>query len=1193
MTLLQLTKLTVSSHHFMKHEALESLLLAFFKVKKIHEHVSDSEMLQLAKDWMDRQMQEMFLDWGQCEEIKELQERIMLLVQQLAMANSKPMPSSFDKVFGDYSETQEVYDVAVGRVIRAAMEGINVYDNGHTIFTFETPGREFLLRVSYIEIYNEVKYDLLEPTGQNLRVREDAQGTYVEGKKEEVVLSPAHALSFIAAGEDRVGEEWIISSDGINFFGTLVELAIPRYLSGRSQIIDKKSLTKKYQREISSLKLELDQFRRGILVGVNPEEIMSLKQKVLLSFYLFIIYHSWAVALIYYGKTGCLEEEEEAKAQDSEANKANSWWTLNRWDGPFSGESEEACGEIEFNSRPMKRFVEQSANDPENSKTHVKLDSALSFSSKNTHTHTRPQVRDRRKKKASMRDLEKQIVESNEASISNTSLADMQQTMMQLMKQIDEKGFELKIRPADNRILQEELQNKCEENKELQERIMLLEQQLAMANQNPMPSSEQHGSKEYIHGLRAKIKIQHIRIGFQLVAFMAISDYDESSVPTCAMSFRFLDLLDSYLLLELCIPSNKDFVLGWVVERISHCFLWVSYKDTLNRPSWNHIETVNHPKVKNGEHNNSVVKERQVLDVSQTTHDVPKEEPLVARLKARMQEIKENMLETEMQILMCVKYVESPMAALLLPCRHFSWYFLMKDHSPAGDTHGKSLASFVSHITPMAYMEKQGQMMLELGRLGGRGAAVDCLDRLRLMQKSDAKKHVSLRRMLLEAQVETYERQLVGAQGYHEAEVFQVSNDDTAVAQRRLNKKKPKENKHILLGWRPPCSQHVKPMLETRPRPSPYAAPCLTANRRTPHRRSRPAPRPPLGVASLRGLLGGGWLVYTRMYEEWGRQTFGCCMDQQQNGLVDETNVKLFSKVRCFLIQSGMSKVFWAGDTTRSTYLVNRSPSSAIRFKKPIDMLRSFGWLASIEQWMLELVLQGVEFEVEPQEDHAYEVEPQGNVDPHELFEYREVSNDAAFVVTAVDKIYAHELLTLIDTVTCEAEILATKGLLDKAKGNVLGMKTIRDHNGNTLRGDCDVEKNGKWSCIYAVGSQEYLMVCTRLDIASADVAAYMTLTEAVKEAIWLKGLIIESGFVLKIVAGIATGARFQLGLELVYFPPHLYNKVVCGPVSNVLRLDLSELDTQSLLGFSLTSTCHRQSGDRERAGDMIQAIDQ
>ncbi|GKB32685.1 hypothetical protein Tco_0872086 [Tanacetum coccineum] len=109
---------------------------------------------------------------------------------------------------------------------------------------------------------------------------------------------------------------------------------------------------------------------------------------------------------------------------------------------------------------------------------------------------------------------------------------------------------------------------------------------------------------------------------------------------------------------------------------------------------------------------------------------------------------------------------------------------------------------------------------------------------------------------------------------------------------------------------------------------------------------------------------------------------------------------------------------------------------------------------------------------------------------------------------------------------------------------------------GGSLSRDCDVEKNGKWSCIYAVGSQEYQMVCTRLDIASEDVgmldkfdrvlqtyvqvfmdydytvgrsitvmAAYMTLTEAAKEAIWLKGLAIESGFMLKIVVCIATGA--------------------------------------------------------------------
>nr|GEZ31631.1 zinc finger, CCHC-type [Tanacetum cinerariifolium] len=197
----------------------------------------------------------------------------------------------------------------------------------------------------------------------------------------------------------------------------------------------------------------------------------------------------------------------------------------------------------------------------------------------------------------------------------------------------------------------------------------------------------------------------------------------------------------------------------------------------------------------------------------------------------------------------------------------------------------------------------------------------------------------------------------------------------------------------------------------------------------------------------------------------------------------------------------------------------------------------------------------------------------------HELFSYREDSNKATFAVAAVDTIYAHESLTFNNTIACEvifkwkarlkddtnaqpyvyvlnngfkncsnnsdgyyweytpgmfihlflyiddmvfscgckAEIWATKGLLNKTKGNVLVMKIIRDQSGNTLRvsqsrfynkklvqtlleghsilslegslsKECDVEKNGRWSCIDSVGSQEYQMVCTRLDIASADV---------------------------------------------------------------------------------------------------------
>lgn len=139
---------------------------------------------------------------------------------------------AFDRVFGPATTTRGVYDAAAQHVVSGAMQGVNgtvfaygVTSSGKThtmhgdqkspgiiplavkdVFSIiqETPTREFLLRVSYLEIYNEVINDLLDPIGQNLRVREDSQsGTYVEGIKEEVVLSPAHALSLIAAGEEH------------------------------------------------------------------------------------------------------------------------------------------------------------------------------------------------------------------------------------------------------------------------------------------------------------------------------------------------------------------------------------------------------------------------------------------------------------------------------------------------------------------------------------------------------------------------------------------------------------------------------------------------------------------------------------------------------------------------------------------------------------------------------------------------------------------------------------------------------------------------------------------------------------------------------------------------------------------------------------------------------------------------------
>ncbi|KAK6776164.1 hypothetical protein RDI58_027165 [Solanum bulbocastanum] len=663
---------------------------------------------------------------------------------------------AFDKVFGPDTSTQDVYEVAARPVVKAAMEGINgtvfaygVTSSGKThtmhgdhispgiiplaikdVFSIiqDTPGCEFLLRVSYLEIYNEVINDLLDPTGQNLRVREDNQGTYVEGIKEEVVLSPGHALSFIAAGE----EHRHIGSNNFNLFSSrshtiftlmiessahgdeydgvvfsqlnLIDLAgsessktettglrrkegsyinkslltlgtvigklsegksshvpyrdskltrlLQTSLSGhghvslictvtpassnmeethntlkfasrakrveiyasRNKIIDEKSLIKKYQREISCLKEELDQLRSGMLVGVNPVELMTLKQQleegqvkmqsrleeeeeakaalmsriqrltklILVSsknsipgylgdvaghqrnhsppeddmvseFYprlnledasYFLIFKRLLVdslvrlydmlsrikylflcidllslfPLLFHQKMdgsmlidGENQKDPSADTSDPKHRRSSCKWNddISQVGNAITESAQEGismsdqmdllveqvkmlAGEIAFSTSTLKRLVEQSVNDPESSQTQIQ--------------NLECEIQEKRKQ---MSMLEQHIVESGKASVANASFVEMQQTLMKLMTQCSEQSFELEIKSADNRILQEQLQNKCLENKELQEKICRLEQQLAAFNAEQVyPSSERCVSDEYIDELRRKIQSQ-------------------------------------------------------------------------------------------------------------------------------------------------------------------------------------------------------------------------------------------------------------------------------------------------------------------------------------------------------------------------------------------------------------------------------------------------------------------------------------------------------------------------------------------------------------------------------------------------------------------------------------------------------------------------------------------------------------
>ncbi|KAL8675330.1 MAG: hypothetical protein Q9168_000287 [Polycauliona sp. 1 TL-2023] len=147
----------------------------------------------------------------------------------------------YDNVFATHDKNNKVYDASTKRLVRMVMEGYlgTVFAYGMTgtgktfsmqgtatspgviplaiadIFSYirETPHREFLLRVSYLEIYNEKIHDLLSPAAsagsgpglpqpEEIKLREDSKrGVYASPLKEEIVQSPTQLLRVIARGD--------------------------------------------------------------------------------------------------------------------------------------------------------------------------------------------------------------------------------------------------------------------------------------------------------------------------------------------------------------------------------------------------------------------------------------------------------------------------------------------------------------------------------------------------------------------------------------------------------------------------------------------------------------------------------------------------------------------------------------------------------------------------------------------------------------------------------------------------------------------------------------------------------------------------------------------------------------------------------------------------------------------------------
>ncbi len=139
---------------------------------------------------------------------------------------------TLDHVYGAQSTTKELYQRSIKSLVDRAMEGyhssILAYGQTSTGKTFtmtgtrDSPGlipltiadcfryvqksqesREYLIRVSYLEVYKENIRDLLNPTPQPIRLFDGPNGLLIRGLKEEIVSTPDQVYSILSKGERR------------------------------------------------------------------------------------------------------------------------------------------------------------------------------------------------------------------------------------------------------------------------------------------------------------------------------------------------------------------------------------------------------------------------------------------------------------------------------------------------------------------------------------------------------------------------------------------------------------------------------------------------------------------------------------------------------------------------------------------------------------------------------------------------------------------------------------------------------------------------------------------------------------------------------------------------------------------------------------------------------------------------------
>ncbi|KAJ1283657.1 hypothetical protein BS78_03G145200 [Paspalum vaginatum] len=154
-----------------------------------------------------------------------------ILYKAPSQDRAAPTSYTFDKVFGPDCQTDAVYEEGAKDVAMSALTGINatIFAYGQTssgkTFTMRgvtesavsdiyrhidsTPEREFVIKISAMEIYNEIVKDLLRPDSTPLRLLDDPEkGTIVEKLQEEIAKDSQHLRHLISICEEQrqVGE---------------------------------------------------------------------------------------------------------------------------------------------------------------------------------------------------------------------------------------------------------------------------------------------------------------------------------------------------------------------------------------------------------------------------------------------------------------------------------------------------------------------------------------------------------------------------------------------------------------------------------------------------------------------------------------------------------------------------------------------------------------------------------------------------------------------------------------------------------------------------------------------------------------------------------------------------------------------------------------------------------------------------